>query len=141
MSISVTRQGDATRIDIGPQLIVANRQELKDTVLDELQHGERQFLIDFGRTGYIDSSGLGVLVSLSKRIRDQRGTIRLLNLNSDLMTLFRLTKLDSLFQFGGDSPLGDTTAGAVAPLKPRPRVPPHGAAEADFPQPDDGALS
>jgi anti-sigma B factor antagonist len=141
MTISITRHGDATRIDIGPQLIVANRQELKDTVLDELQHGERQFLIDFGRTGYIDSSGLGVLVSLSKQIRDQRGSIRLLNLNSDLMTLFRLTKLDSLFQFGGDSPLGDTAAGAVAPLKPRPRGPLHGAAEPDLPQPDDGALS
>src|SRR3712207_8277785 len=41
-------------------------------VLDELERGEKKFLIDFSQTGYIDSSGLGVLVSLSKKIREQR---------------------------------------------------------------------
>jgi anti-sigma B factor antagonist len=51
-----------------------------------------------GQTGYIDSSGLGVLVSLSKRIRELNGDLRLSNLNDDLKTLFELTKLDTLFQ-------------------------------------------
>jgi anti-sigma B factor antagonist len=66
-------------------------------VLDELESGERKFLIDFANTGYIDSSGLGVLVSLSKKIREQSGELRLANLNEDLRTLFELTKLDTLF--------------------------------------------
>jgi anti-sigma B factor antagonist len=66
-------------------------------VLDELEGGERKFLIDFSNTGYIDSSGLGVLVSLSKKIREQGGELRLANLNEDLRTLFELTKLDTLF--------------------------------------------
>ena len=57
-----------------------------------------KFLVDFGQTGYIDSSGLGVLVSLSKRIRELNGDLRLSNLNDDLKTLFELTKLDTLFQ-------------------------------------------
>ena len=61
-------------------------------MLDELERGERKFLVDFGQTGYIDSSGLGVLVSLSKRIREQNGDLRLSNLNDDLKTLFELTK-------------------------------------------------
>ena len=39
------------------QLIVGNRQELKAAVQEALDQGERQFLIDFSRTGYIDSSG------------------------------------------------------------------------------------
>jgi anti-sigma B factor antagonist len=73
-------------------------QELKQKVLDELERGERKFLIDFSQTGYIDSSGLGVLVSLSKKIREQGGELRLANLNDDLKTLFELTKLDTLFQ-------------------------------------------
>ncbi len=80
------------------KFIVGNRQELKQKVLDELEKGERKFLIDFARTGYIDSSGLGVLVSLSKKIREQGGELRLANLNDDLKTLFELTKLDTLFQ-------------------------------------------
>ena len=75
-----------------------NRQELKQQVLDELESGERTFVIDFASTGYIDSSGLGVLVSLSKKIREQGGELRLAGLNEDLRTLFELTKLDTLFR-------------------------------------------
>ena len=85
-------------VGVEGQLIVGNRQELKQKVLDALEEGSRKFIIDFSKTGYIDSSGLGVLVSLSKKIREQGGELRLANLNDDLKTLFELTKLDTLFQ-------------------------------------------
>lgn len=98
MSFTMQRDGEICVVDVEGQLIVGNRQELKQKVLDELDRGERRFLIDFARTGYIDSSGLGVLVSLSKKIREQGGELRLANLNDDLKTLFELTKLDTLFQ-------------------------------------------
>ena len=65
--------------------------------MEELENGERKFVVDFEKTGYIDSSGLGVLVSLSKKVREQGGELRLANLNEDLKTLFELTKLDTLF--------------------------------------------
>ncbi len=98
MAFTVEKSGDITIIDVEGQLIVGNRQELKQTVLDQLENGDRKFLIDFDRTGYIDSSGLGVLVSLSKKIREQGGELRLASLNEDLRTLFELTKLDTLFR-------------------------------------------
>lgn len=84
-------------IGVDGQLIVGNRQELKQKVLDALEGGARRFVIDFTNTGYIDSSGLGVLVSLSKKVREQGGELRLAGLNEDLQTLFELTKLDTLF--------------------------------------------
>ena len=98
MSFAIKKQGEVVVVDVDGQLIVGNRNELKQKVNDELDKGERKVLIDFARTGYIDSSGLGVLVSLSKRIRELGGDLRLANLNDDLKTLFELTKLDSLFQ-------------------------------------------
>lgn len=98
MTFALSKQGDITLVDVDGQLIVSNRQELKQRVLDELDRGERKFLMDFERTGYIDSSGLGVLVSLSKKIREQGGALKLANLNDDLRTLFELTKLDTLFE-------------------------------------------
>src|SRR5690606_10902279 len=97
MSFSIQKQDEVVVVEVEGQLIVGNRQELKQKVLDELDAGERKFLIDFSQTGYIDSSGLGVLVSLSKKIREQGGELRLANLNEDLKTLFELTKLDTLF--------------------------------------------
>ena len=84
-------------IRVEGQLIVGNRQELKTAVQEALEHAERRFVIDFSRTGYIDSSGLGALVSISKRIREQGGELRLSGLNEDLRSLFELTKLDTLF--------------------------------------------
>ena len=97
MNFDVSTQNDVTIVDVQGQLIVGNRQELKQKVLDELESGARKFLVDFSRTAYIDSSGLGVLVSLSKKIREHGGELRLANLNDDLRNLFELTKLDTLF--------------------------------------------
>ena len=98
MGFSVSKQDGVTVVDVEGQLIVGNRQELKQRVLEELEAGERRFVVDFRETGYIDSSGLGVLVSLSKKIREQGGELRLSGLNEDLRTLFELTKLDTLFR-------------------------------------------
>ena len=98
MSFSVSTRGDVCIVEVEGQLIVGNRQELKQKILQELDKGQRKVLVDFARTGYIDSSGLGVLVSLAKKIRDMGGDLRLANLNDDLQTLFELTKLDTLFQ-------------------------------------------
>jgi anti-sigma B factor antagonist len=86
-----------------------------------VEHGERRFLIDFGQTGYIDSAGLGVLVSLSKKLRERGGEMRLANLNDDLRTLFVLTKLDTLFRLSDDDD-GAAGAGVHAPLRPPPRT-------------------
>ena len=98
MSFSIKKQGEIVVVDVEGQLIVGNRQELKQKVLDELERGEKKFLIDFAQTGYIDSSGLGVLVSLSKKIREQGGELRLANLNDDLKT--QITDRTPLGRFG-----------------------------------------
>ena len=95
-------------IGVDGQLIVGNRHELKQKVVDAIEVGERKVLIDFTNTGYIDSSGLGALVSLSKKLRDAGGELRLAGLNEDLRTLFELTKLDTLFA------ISDTSAEALA---------------------------
>jgi anti-sigma B factor antagonist len=98
MGFTVRKEGDVCVVSVEGQLIVGNRQELKQRVLEELERGERRFLVDFGQTGYIDASGHGVLVSDSKRIRELNGELRLTDLNDDLKSLFELTKLDTLFQ-------------------------------------------
>ena len=98
MSFSQTKDRSGVAVvQVEGQLVVGNRQELKDLVQAALDSGERRLLIDFSQTGYIDSSGLGALVSISKRIREAGGDLRLSGLNEDLRSLFELTKLDTLF--------------------------------------------
>jgi anti-sigma B factor antagonist len=98
MAISTAREtGDVTVVTVEGQLIVANRQELKQVIQDALDAGARKFVLDFGPTAYIDSSGLGALVSINRKVREQGGELRLAGLNEDLRSLFELTKLDTLF--------------------------------------------
>lgn len=77
-------------------------------VLDAMEQGARTVVVDFADASYIDSSGLGALVSLSRRLRDAGGDLRLVGLSDELRTLFELTRLDALF------PLFATRADAMA---------------------------
>ena len=73
-----------------------NRHVLRQNALDALADGERELVVDFTQSPYVDSCGLGVLVTISKRCREVGGTLRLRNLNEELRTLLELTKLDTL---------------------------------------------
>jgi anti-sigma B factor antagonist len=110
MTFNIEQTGAVTIVGVDGELTVGNRGELKESVLARLAEGDGAFVIDFAQTGYIDSSGLGVLVSLSKRIRENGGKLRIAGLNQDLRTLFELTKLDSLFQ------ISDNRAAALADI-------------------------
>ena len=107
MSFAIETAGEVLVVAVVGQLIVGNRQEFKQMVLDEVERGAKRILVDFTDTGYVDSSGLGALVSLSKRLRETGGSLRLAALNEDLRTLFELTRLDTLFK------LYDTRAEAL----------------------------
>jgi anti-sigma B factor antagonist len=99
MSVTTTTSDQGIVIvSVDGQLIVGNRQELKNLVHEALDRGGRKFVIDCTRTGYIDSSGLGALVSMSRKVRESGGELRIAGLNEDLRALFELTKLDTLFR-------------------------------------------
>ena len=97
MNFLLTRTDDRLLVNVDGQLVVGNRQAFKQAVLDEVEQGARLVIIDFSRAAYIDSSGLGALVSLGKRLRELGGDVRLAALNDDLRALFELTRLDALF--------------------------------------------
>ena len=134
MELPIERRGDTLVVGAEGRLTVDNRHQLKQQVLDELERGERKFLIDFSRTQYIDSSGLGVLVSLSKRIRERGGVLRLAHLSENLRDLFAMTKLDTLFRIEDSDDRGDGSADRPAPLRPRAPDPLRGAGESEPPE-------
>jgi anti-sigma B factor antagonist len=119
MSFRTTKQGDVVVVAVEGQLVAGNRQQLREAVVSEIDRGARAFVIDFAEAGYVDSAGLGALVSLSKKIRESSGSLRLTNLNEDLRTLFELTRLDTLFALDDKNERADTTGD----LRPKPAPP------------------
>jgi len=88
MGFSQHEASGVTVVRVEGQLIVGNRHQLKELIQAALDQGARRILVDFSETGYIDSSGLGALVSISKRVREVGGELRLSGLNDDLRSLF-----------------------------------------------------
>src|SRR5690348_4062988 len=136
MTFQTTKQGDVVVISVEGQLVAGNRQQLREAVVAEIDRGERSFVIDFAEAGYVDSAGLGALVSLSKKIREASGSLRLTNLNEDLRTLFELTRLDTLFALDDKSP---SSQARPTPADTRSTTPPSRGNGQARPRPDPDA--
>lgn len=55
------------------------------------------FEIDFSKCTFIDSTGLGVLVSLFKKCKENNSEMELRSINEEIMKIFHMTRLDSVF--------------------------------------------
>ena len=102
MAISVARLGQKVTISVQGQLAGADQVELRRVIDEQLAQNVTEFLVDFADATYIDSRGLGGLVAASKKVRERGARIRLENLNGELRQLFRLTRLDEIFDLGTD---------------------------------------
>jgi anti-sigma B factor antagonist len=79
------------------ELVVGTRENFKRTMLAYLDAGN-DTVVDFTGTRYLDSSGLGALLSVTKKYHDAGRRLVLVGLNEDLETLLELTKTDGLFE-------------------------------------------
>lgn len=84
------------RLVLADSLIVANRQALKIRVVEAIAAGQSTVVLDLSECGYIDSSGLGVLVSLAKKCQAAGGSLVLENVNEELCTLLELSRMDTV---------------------------------------------
>ena len=97
MRFRIARHGAVTLVGVGQELTLRSGAELKELLAERVEQGERQFVFDFAETEFIDSAGLGALISMSKLVHGREGTMRLMRLNDEMRRLFELTKLDTLF--------------------------------------------
>ncbi len=70
---------------------------LRDTVKDLLSKGQKNILLNLGDISYIDSSGIGELVSAFTSVRNQGGELKLLHLTKKVHDLLQFTKLYTVF--------------------------------------------
>jgi anti-sigma B factor antagonist len=85
------------RITLGEGSIV-----LRDVVKDLLSKGQKKILMNLGDVNYIDSSGIGELVSAYTTVKNQGGELKLLNLTKKVHDLLQITKLYTVFDVKDD---------------------------------------
>jgi anti-sigma B factor antagonist len=103
-----TRQVDGiTIIDLSGRITLGEGSVvLRDTIRDSVGQGVKKILLNLGDVTYIDSSGIGELVSAYTTVRNQGGELKLLNLTKKVHDLLQITKLYTVFDVRDD----ETTA-------------------------------
>jgi anti-sigma B factor antagonist len=85
------------RITLGEGSVV-----LRDTVKDLLSKGQKKIVLNLGDVNYIDSSGIGELVSAYTTAKNQGGELKLLKLTKKVHDLLQITKLYTVFEVKDD---------------------------------------
>jgi anti-sigma B factor antagonist len=99
-----TRQVDGiTIVDLSGRITLGEGSVvLRDTIKDLLGKGQKKILLNLGDVSYIDSSGIGELVSAFTSVRNQGGELKLLNLTKKVHDLLQITKLYTVFDVKDD---------------------------------------
>jgi anti-sigma B factor antagonist len=105
---TVTRQVDGvTIVDISGRIVLGEESAaLRELVCDLLSKGHKKILFNLGNVHYIDSSGLGHLVSAFTSVRKQDGELKLLNLTNKVHDLMQITRLYTVFDIMDDETVG-----------------------------------
>ena len=105
-----TRQVDGiTIVDLSGRITLGEGSVvLRDTIKDLLGKGHKKILLNLADVSYIDSSGIGELVSAFTSVQRQGGELKLLNLTKKVHDLLQITKLYTVFD------VKDDESGAVA---------------------------
>ena len=99
-----TRQVDGiTIVDLSGRITLGEGSvKLRESVRDLVGKGRNKILLNLGDVTYIDSSGIGELVSAFTTVRNQGGELKLLNLTKKVHELLQITKLYTVFDIKND---------------------------------------
>jgi len=103
MKASTRQVNGVTIVDLSGRITLGEGSVvLRDTIRDLVNKGEKKILLNLGDVTYIDSSGIGELVSAFTTVRNSGGELKLLNLTKKVHDLLQITKLYTVFDVKDD---------------------------------------
>jgi anti-sigma B factor antagonist len=98
LNISERHAGDVTILDMDGKITIGEGSvALRTAIRRLLEEGKKKILLNLAKVNYIDSSGIGELVSSYTAIGKESGQLKLLNLTQKLEDLLTITKLLTVF--------------------------------------------
>jgi anti-sigma B factor antagonist len=107
LEISIGRHGGACVVTLTGEVDVYTAPALRARLIEAAESECSAIVVDMSGVDFIDSSGLGVLVSVLKRVREQGSTMSIVSDREVILKVFRITGLDRVF------PIVPTLAEAV----------------------------
>ncbi len=107
VKLSSRQVGDVTVIDAAGRITLGEgSSSFRDTVRDHIAKGNKKLLINLAEVSYIDSSGIGELVTAFTTVTNNGGHLKLLNLTHRVQDLLQITKLYTVFEVFSDEAVG-----------------------------------
>ena len=99
LSIKERQSGDVIVLDLSGKITIGEGSvQLREEVRKLLEDGKKNILLNLGDVAYVDSSGIGELVSSYTTTSNQGGHLKLLNLTKKIQDLLMITKLLTVFE-------------------------------------------
>ena len=98
MKINNRQIADVTILDISGRVVAGEAALLRDSIRNLIARGERNVVLNLAEAPYIDSAGIGELVSALVAVRRQSGCLGLLNLTRRVRDTLGMVKLLTVFQ-------------------------------------------
>lgn len=102
----LSSEGDLLKVHVPLELNASNASPFRDFVRGALSEEHQRVDLDFSRTTFLDSSGLGALVALHKAIAPRKGSIRILAARPEVRRVLELTHMHRLFDMAADGTTG-----------------------------------
>lgn len=97
LEITTEREADVCALSLSGEVDVYTAPRLKEVLVEEIESGCTKIVVELDDVGFIDSSGLGVLVGGLRRAKERDGSIRLVCSRENVLKIFRITGLDKVF--------------------------------------------
>ena len=98
MKIETRTVGDVQILDCSGKITLGEgTMAIRNTVREVLKNGGKKIILNLSEVNYIDSSGIGELVSTYTTVTNQSGQLKLLNLTKKIQELLQITKLLTVF--------------------------------------------
>ena len=99
MQISEKHSGSVTVIDLSGKITLGDGDmQIKDTIHSLLHRGRKHLVLNLAQVSYVDSAGLGAIVSAYTTTTREGGTLKLANVSKRLQDLLSMTRLLSVFE-------------------------------------------
>ncbi len=99
MTLTTRRLDDVAILDLSGRITIGEGTLIVRSQIEKLlEAGQRKFLLNLADVDYIDSSGLGELVTSFTTVRNRGGELKLLNLTRRVRDLLQITKLLTVFE-------------------------------------------
>ncbi len=97
MELDITKNGDKAEVRFRGNMYVEDASSVREKLTDLLDDGVNLLVLNLSDLDYVDSSGLGVLISIHKRCIQKGGKMIVTGLRGMVDDLFKLTRLDLVF--------------------------------------------